>query len=594
MKGSPRLKACLTLALAGLVAAASAVSCSKCGERTEEPAPVVKPDEPAVAAPDGLLADVYMSTPNPSWSKLQRNVGGAFGILPASASGTICMAAGLDPFVASEIDGTAPIFGAVAGDPANAGFVVAMKLLDLRKARTVLVDGETARFKAKEDAGVTELLPKGEAPGAGVVVGLSANGYVLVARRSEDLLALAPYVTRTLTKKPLPTSGAVVFDVPRAALGSVMKPRLDDLWSMAKGFLLSEDEAMRRRHAGRAPDYGDPKAIVGAVDTWVTKRIAVVGDLEKMRVAFDVVDGGVSVVATMTPVSGGGPARTWTDAMKLGDTAPLAALPATTAAALLMRDGEEERAEQATALEGLITSALGTRIAEGNAKKLHDVLQDLTKARGEVFSAGVAWDEPRGLSLRAPVRDSDAASRGVRGAVDLAKVAPFKDLFHVRDITSSTEELPGLGKVSVATLVRDASRSSDTDSRARAGRAAGAPGADAGAARGRANELGLAWFVGGDALSMASGEMPVVTLSAAARPERKLSDEPAVARPLAVLAGSSSTVLVIQPLRFDVARANLPAAPLVIALGRKDADATLRIDIANGLLREVARWQMGL
>jgi hypothetical protein len=239
----------------------------------------VKADEPAVAAPEGLLADVYMTTPNASWSKLQRNVGGAFGILPASASGTICMAAGLDPYVASEIDGTAPIFGVVAGDPANAGFVIAMKLVDLRRARTVLADGETSRFTPKEDAGVTELLPKGEAPGAGFIIGLSANGYILVARRSEDLLKLAPYATRTLPKKPLPTSGAVVLDVPRAALGSVMKPRLDDLWTTAKGFLLSEDEAMRRRHGGRAPDYGDPKAIVGAVDTWVSKRIAVVGDL---------------------------------------------------------------------------------------------------------------------------------------------------------------------------------------------------------------------------------------------------------------------------------------------------------------------------
>jgi hypothetical protein len=100
--------------------------------------------------------------------------------------------------------------------------------------------------------------------------------------------------------------------------------------------------------------------------------------------------------------------------------------------------------------------------------------------------------------------------------------------------------------------------------------------------------------VSGDVLSAASGDTPIATLSAAARPDRKLSDEPAIARTLAALAQNASTVLVLQPLRFDVARANLPAAPLVVALGRKDADATLRIDVANGLLRELARWQMGL
>ena len=53
-------------------------------------------------------------------------------------------------------------------------------------------------------------------------------------------------------------------------------------------------------------------------------------------------------------------------------------------------------------------------------------------------------------------------------------------------------------------------------------------------------------------------------------------------------------MLIVQPLRFDASRANLPAAPLLFALGRKDKDATLRIDIANGLLRELARRQMGL
>ena len=45
---------------------------------------------------------------------------------------------------------------------------------------------------------------------------------------------------------------------------------------------------------------------------------------------------------------------------------------------------------------------------------------------------------------------------------------------------------------------------------------------------------------------------------------------------------------------IDPMRANLPAAPLVIAIGRKDKDATVRIDIATGLLRELARRQLGL
>lgn len=104
----------------------------------------------------------------------------------------------------------------------------------------------------------------------------------------------------------------------------------------------------------------------------------------------------------------------------------------------------------------------------------------------------------------------------------------------------------------------------------------------------------MAWLVDGGTLSIGGGDAPVATLGAALRPDRKLGDEPAVARTFKVLGADTSTVVVVQPLRFDPIRANLPAAPLVVALGRKDKDATLRIDIAHGLLRELARRQMGL
>jgi hypothetical protein len=154
--------------------------------------------------------------------------------------------AGLDPFMAAEIDGSVPFYGVVAGDPASPGFLVAMKLLDLRKARGVLVDGDTARYSARDAGGMTELMTKGQGNGPPVAVGLSPNGYLLVARRSDDLAKLAPYATRTLPKRPLPADGAVVFDVPRAALGTLLKPKLEDLWS--EGLL-----ALRgRAHAPRA------------------------------------------------------------------------------------------------------------------------------------------------------------------------------------------------------------------------------------------------------------------------------------------------------------------------------------------------------
>ena len=94
--------------------------------------------------------------------------------------------------------------------------------------------------------------------------------------------------------------------------------------------------------------------------------------------------------------------------------------------------------------------------------------------------------------------------------------------------------------------------------------------------------------------ALASGELPTATLGAGLHPDQKLGDEPVLARMLAALGTDMSSVLVVQPLRFDPMRANLPAAPLTLALGRKEKNAVLRIDVGHGLLREFARWQMGL
>lgn len=585
----------IAIAIAAAVGVTAVLSWGKCDRKPDDPAQTMKTEEAPLPAPAGLIADLTIATPNASWGKIQRGIGGAVGILPASAGGIICAAAGLDPFISSEIDGSVPMYGAVAGDPARAGFVLAMKLSDLRKARGVLVDGDTARYATRDTGGMTELLPKGQGSPPSIVLAISPNGYLLLARRSEDLTTLGAYVTRTLPRRRLPEGGSIVLDVGRTALGSLVKPKLEELWSGAKGYLLAEDERMRRDHGGRAPDFGDPKAIVGAVDAWVSRRIAVFGDLEKMRVALDPAEDGISIVTTLTPAAGGGVASKWTDAMKIGDLGPLGSLPAASAVALLVRDGEEERADQGRELEKTLTSSLGPRLAEGDAKKLHDVFDDFTKARGDVLTSALVWDEPQGLSLRIAARDAEAATRAVKGAIELVKVAPFKELLRVREVTTSTDELAGAGgKASNVTIAREPGKDGGKDPRELRGPKTDAGAAAAAGKRARKDDLGIAWLVDGGVLTLATSDTPLATLGGVVRPEKKLGDEPSVARSFKALGGDASAVLVVQPLRFDAVRAHMPAAPLVIALGRKEKNATLRIDVANGLLRELARRQLGL
>lgn len=572
--------------------ALSAVACSKCGRHEGQPEETVASTAlPPVPAPDALLADLYVPSPNGSWSKLQRGIGGATGILPPSAGGIVCTALGLDPSVGSEIDGTLPSFGVIAGDPASPGWAFAMKLTDARHARSVLADGETAHFTSREAEGMTVLAGKGDSSASSMALAITSNGYLLVAPKGEDLSRLGPYVTRTLPSRPLP-QGAFVADVPRSALSTVIAPKLRSLWAETQTSLLAQDERARQAHGGRAPDFGDPKAILAAVNTVLGRRLDIVGDLERLRVSLDIGDEGIVVSALMTPAAGGGAASKWLTAMRTGEHAPIDALPASAAVALLVRDGEEARADQARELEDAVRASLGDRLSAADAKKLHDVLDDGAKARSEVLTASLAWDDPQAFALQAPVRDADAAGRAVRGALDLARAAPFKELLHLDDATTATEETPDLGKVSLATFVRKGRGATAGRPKALTTSDAGAKAANEGRSKGGG---AMAWSTAAGQLSVVLGEEPIVGLRNNSRPEKTLGAEPSVKQALDPLGADASMVVVVQPLRFDPTRANLPTAPVVFAVGKRgtDNDGFARLSLANGVLREFARRQMG-
>lgn len=569
----------------GLGLVLSLGGCSSC-EKKEDKAAV--PEVP-VAAPADLLADVYAMSPNTSWSRLQRGIGGALGILPATLPGIIGFMAELDPRIANEIDGGAPIYGVVAGDPAHPIFCIAMKLVDPRRARMLLTDGETALFNVREEPALTHLVPKTRVERTDkkqpAVSALTNNGYITVGKLPEDLSKLAAYATRTLPGRTLPKDAAIVADVPRSAVATVLAPKLESAWNDAKGFLLVEDERMRGEHGGRAPDFGDPKAIVAALDAVVGRRIAVFRDLERVRFALDVSDDAVVLNSTLTPVAGDGPAKKWVQGMRVGDAAALLGLPNTSLVAVSLRDTEEDRAAQATEMEKAIASSLGERLKEPDAKRLHDALDDWTKGRDETLAVAYSIDEPTGTFITTRARDAEAANRAIRSIVDLTKASPFKEMLRVKDVTMSAEEVPGFGKVQVAKLTREAVAKPPPGLKT--------PPGDAGAAVMSAPPAGVAWSTEGGSIALALGAEPLVTFKTSARPEKKLRDDPLVARFTTNVGATASTFAVIQPLRYDAKRAHLGAAPIAVAVSRKDGDAVVRLELSDLLLRELSRYFMG-
>lgn len=565
------------IVVAALLALGSA-ACKKCGAQTEEDASVMAV-EPPVPVPDGLIADLYVGSPNLTWQKLQRVVGGPAGILPTSIGGILATVAGLDPALGAEVDGASPAFGAIVGSPSDPHWALAFRLTDVRRARSALFDGETARFAPKESAGLTLLVGKYDGKTPPFPQALSRGGYLLVAPATADLEMLGPYVSRTLPQRPLP-EGAITADLPRSSVQGILAPAATDAWSGLTTFLLAEDQRARADHGGRAPDFGDPKALVGAVDGLVQKRLTVLRDLDKARVELDVGDDGLSLFTTLTPQASG-PARSWVDAMKVGDLAPLTKLPVGSAVALISRDGEDARAEQGASLEAALRASFSGKLEDASVSHVHDAIAQLTAARDEVLTGAMLWDEPRGLVLQGPVRDAKAADGAVRALLDLARAAPFKEMLGVRDLSVERATADPWGALGKARLTRTPVKA--------APRAGGAAVPDA------SNEpLSLVWTSEAQPFTLATAAGDALpNLRVAAAPQGRLGDEPEVVRALVPLASDASTVVLFQPLRFDTNRANLPAAPAMIAVGRRAGAGFVRVSLTPGVLREISRRTLG-
>ncbi len=558
------------------VALLAVVATKKCGD-SEHPA---LPDAAAIAAPvpvpQDLIGELYLRTPNAAWNKLQRGVGGALGILPATFAGVVLAFVGLDPFTAEEVDTSSPAHGVLAGDLADPHWALAMRLAEPRHARIALVEAETARFTARrgaENVGLTELVAKGQ--GVSAAMALTDDGWLVLARKSEDLPSLGAYVSRALPARPQP-EGSAVIDVPREALAKVIRPKLEQWWEQARAGLLDSDERMRRERGGRAPDFGDPKAIVAALDQMARRPIAILGELDGVRMTAELGDEDARLTATLAAAADSGPAAEWIGAMENGDPGKLLGLPSQSTVALWLHEGERDREREAKFLEDGVLSALGDRLVEGDRKRIRDVAADLVRARGETLALSWDADSLPGLGIRTRVRDAAAANRGLRTALELVRVPPFKDLLHVRETSTTTAEVDGLGKASVTTMTRDAHV-----------QAAKAP-------PGKAPAIGVAWWWPTESeLALAVSPEPTAVLRAVGKPEKVLADEPAVRSALAPMGDAATTVLALQPLRLDPKRAMLPVAPLVLAVGRRERKAVVHLTIANALLREAARRQIG-
>jgi hypothetical protein len=583
-----------SLTLAAFVAACvGAPGCSSCGEASkgaagEAGAPAVLGPVPA---PAGLLAQAWIRSPDAAWGTIQRGVSGVVALLPSSVGEVACGYAGVDSRLAKLVDGKGTSLAALGDDGAGGvAWVIAVPLTDPGAAASMLLGGPapgdpaaagdaSAPYTAREVDGMRVL-----AGGAGRELAASvalAGSFLLVAPRAADLTSLGPYAFRTMaTLAPPAGSSAITVTVPAASLAGPVASRLGRAWEEQRAWLDARDEEQRAKHGGRAPDFGDPRPIIDALDGFAKAGIATLAHGQGARVEIDPGEDDVHAEAFVTPGEGDAGASALAS-MTTGDAAPLLKLPADAAVAVLRRDAAASRLDDARATEDALERVLGDRARGEDGKAIHAALEDWAKARGDWWAAALAWgtgEASRGLWVRTPARDADASTRAVRELVDLSHRRAFADLLagavHLSPASVATADVPSLGKATVATFpwaLKDAGGK--------------------GPRREAPPVPGVAWGVRDGQLVLAAGFAAAPLLSAGAAPAHVVGDDARAARALAALGADASLAVYAQPLRLDAVRsADAASAPAVAGWGRKGGDAWLRIELADALVREVVRW----
>lgn len=573
--GDRVLNLCLAATAALALAAPALAGCSSCG-KPDGPPPGEAPAalEEKVPAPDDLLADGVALTPNATWGRIQRGVGGALGLMPQTTGSVMCSLAGVDLAMGPEIDGTSPVYFALAGEVEAPAWIVVAKLVELRKARGVLLESETAKYTGREEGSLTVLTPKGGAAGAAapVGVGITRSGYFVVAKDAATLTRLAPYATRTLPRESPPRAPVHVEVRPKALAGR-LRPLLERRWQATMSELLESDAKMRSAHGGRAPDFAEPKAIVAVADGLVQRRLGALGAIEKLGVDLEASDEDVHIAAELVGEEGDG----GLSPMTVGSTSPLLDVPKDAIAALLTRSAPEERAADAKDIEAALLTTLGPRLPEAEAAKLRSAIGGFARGRGDALTLVALGGErkAKGLVLRTPVsaKDAELARRSVSDAADLLRAPAFKDPLRLKKVARTTGDAKGVGKCDVLeVLIEGKGKLPDT-------------------------KLGLAWEAEGGMLCAALGDDPLELVARASRPEQKLSDEKTLAAYVEALGKEASFVLLGQPFLVDQSKP-VPTAPAVLAWGaRGETRATrrwVRLDVSDRVLRELMKKQLGL
>jgi hypothetical protein len=276
-----------------------------------------------------------------------------------------------------------------------------------------LTRGDTAPLRAEKDgSSVTLLVGSKPTPALGVV-----DDWLLIGGDARVVRSAGAYLAHTLGARRA-ADAPLVVDVNRAALAGPVASGIRASWAALRAGLAKQDEEARAKH-GRAPDFGDPAAVIGLADSALDTLLELVGSCERLRFEMRPEEGHLELSFSALPSESGALARSL-KTLEVGPLDPLLELPSGVVLALLLRSSEADRRLAADKPADALRSVLGPRLAEKDAAPLAQALRSFHRGRGSVAVGGVFAD--RSVFLRQEASESKELDRGLRGLFGLLRL----------------------------------------------------------------------------------------------------------------------------------------------------------------------------
>ena len=446
----------MRLSAIGFIGVCSLAVAAGCGRNRSKEESSSQHVAPPVPAPEGLMGEIVVPHPDRTWEAV-RDALGPMPLLPVSAAVFLGDALGLPVAALEQLDLVVPLVGAVV--EAHETFVTVVGIHVKDGARLVeLVTAPGGHFsKGPSQDGITALTSTAKSDAWSYAV---AGNYLVVAKDAETLRRVAPFVSRTLASRPPPTEDVVAIASQGSLQGSIAR-RAKQIWASWKHDRESDDAALRAKHGGSAPDFGDPAEALADIDSKVDRFFAILSDLSESRLAV-VIDpkapehaATLRASLTMKPQSPSGPAGREIETMPVAGAEPLLSLPASTAVAVLTRDTPELREQSSTEQVGAIAKVLGGRLDADDKDKIESAFRSWSAGRGDWLTAGLVWAGPaKAAILRGAVANPVELGRGATAMLKLLGVRAIAEPLSnwVGDLKLSWGPAAGAGEGAVQTV----------------------------------------------------------------------------------------------------------------------------------------------